>query len=288
MRVAVFVNGIYPSEIPPWMLMECHQRLQRAFEGCDFYYQMWDTDDNRHRINTSKFPYPEQIFWTIQPKIDYNPYVLAIEDNILPEKFVDQYNKNDEKFLRMRIYLNRTAQHLGFQNLWQSLTEDYDYYYRVRWDTWISNKFDLKKSLDLVDQGVVGYNISVENGSLYAGQLGMWDLRYDRTRRMREITRDMCESGKYTLVENDNEVLGYRYDNFLSDFCIGFKRSDYEGNALELSSQKKLYPAEWGWHQLLAGKRRHINVNGLAAIVRIIDPSLRTFLKVTNQKVEFQ
>jgi len=249
---------------------------------------MWDTDDNRHRINTSKFPYPEQIFWTIQPKIDYNPYVLAIEDNILPEKFVDQYNKNDEKFLRMRIYLNRTAQHLGFQNLWQSLTEDYDYYYRVRWDTWISNKFDLKKSLDLVDQGVVGYNISVENGSLYAGQLGMWDLRYDRTRRMREITRDMCESGKYTLVENDNEVLGYRYDNFLSDFCIGFKRSDYEGNALELSSQKKLYPAEWGWHQLLAGKRRHINVNGLAAIVRIIDPSLRTFLKVTNQKVEFQ
>jgi len=283
MSIAVLVNGLYPDVLPIHLLMECHERMQRAFDGCDFYYQMWDTPRNRHIIKKSKFPFDDRIVWTIQPTIDYRPYELAIDDDILPEVFKNKYDRQlrDREDYYITTYANRTAQHLGFLNLWQHLTEDYDYYFRVRWDTWFSTKFNLQKSLDLVDQYVVGYGVNIENGSMFAGKIGMWSLRYDRTRRMREITRDFIESGDHTIIEDERE--GQRHNNFLSDFCIGFKRGDYMGNAHNLSDEKKLYPAEWGWHQLMTGKRKHININGLAAIMRIVDPSLHTFQNIVKQ-----
>ena len=288
MRIAVLVNGVYPNVLPRHLLIECHERMQHTFAGRDFYYQMWDTEENRRIIKKSKFPFEDRIVWTIQPKINYKPYDLAIADDILPEVFSNKYKKQSailhkgHKEHYMNTYDNRTAQHLGFQNLWQYLTEDYDYYLRVRWDTWFSAKFNLKKSLDLIDQGVVGYGLNIEDSTMFAGKVGMWAHRYDRTRRMREITRDFVESGDYTMIEEEGE--GQRYNNFLSDFCIGFKRGDYTGNAHNLSDEKKLYPAEWGWHQLMTGKRKHININGLAAIMRIVDPSLHTFQKIVNHK----
>jgi|TARA_B100001094_G_scaffold332849_1_gene406853 hypothetical protein len=287
MRIAVLVNGVYPNILPRHLLMECHDRRQATFAGCDLYYQMWDTKENRHIIKKSGFPLSDNIVWTVQPNILYKPYDLAIADDTLPEnfkkKYLSQVNDKSSSMLEYhkQTYDNRTAQHLGFQNLWQYLTEDYDYYFRTRWDTWFSKKFDLKKALDLVDQGVVGYGVNLEGDSMYNGQVGIWRNRYDRTRRMREITRDFIESGDHTIIKEERE--GQRYNNFLSDFCIGFKQGDYMGNAHNLSDEKKLYPAEWGWHQLMTGKRKHINVNGLAAIMRIVDPSLHTFQNIVKQ-----
>lgn len=281
-KVAVLVTGIFPDYLPRWKLMECLNRIHNAFPKCDFYYQSWDEDLHRYVLYNSGVIYND-IKWFEQPTIDYNPYELAMENDIFTDFMKDKMKnvmraaKEEGKAAKIQF---RTMQQLGFHYLWETIEEKYDYYYRVRWDTWMSDKFDLKKSLDLVDQYVVGYNTVVTDEGKYPDF--PWRLKYDRVRIMRQTIANWVESGKYELITEDDEKRIIHYNNFLSDFCMGFKREDYTGNVVELSDAGKLYPAEWGWHQILCGSREHVNVDGLCSIYRNVDDSLQTFEKLRH------
>lgn len=268
-KTAVLVTGVYPPELQRFKLEACLDKMREKFEGCDFYYQCWDTPQNRYIMRSIN----EDILWMGQPVNNYNPYRVAIQDEYI--------NKNQQKKFR-RKKTHRQMQLIGFHYLFESIEKSYDYYFRVRWDSVISDRFELSKAQKLVDENVVGYNF-LTRPEFHKGKTGQYRLKYDRYRERRLLNNYYFENNE--TKEYQIETVDVCYDNFLFDFMIGFKKEDYNEKANTLLASKKLYPAEWGWHQLLTNQRKHVNIDGLVSIVRNLDSSYETWQKLQKAKM---
>ena len=53
-------------------------------------------------------------------------------------------------------------------------------------------------------------------------------------------------------------------------------------NVYSLREKKRLLPAEWGWYQVMNRSRGHKNVDGLVTIIRNVDDSYETYLKLAK------
>ena len=268
-KTAVLVTGVYPPQLQRFMLQSCLDKMKEKFEGCDFYFQCWDTPQNRYIMKNVN----EDILWMTQPVSNYNPYRVAIQDEYI--------NKHQQKKFR-RKKTHRQMQLIGFHYLFESIEKSYDYYFRVRWDSVISDRFELSKAQKLVDENVVGYNF-LTRPEFHKGKAGQYRLKYDRYRERRLLNNYYFENNE--TKEYQIETVDVCYDNFLFDFMIGFKKEDYNGQADKLLANKKLYPAEWGWHQLLTNQRKHVNIDGLVSIVRNLDSSYETWQKLQKAKI---
>lgn len=278
-KTAVLVNGIYPNYLPRWRLKENLDLLHKTFEGCDFYYQCWDTPENRHIFRKIKV----NIIWMEEPSLLYNPYLVEgpemgfIKQENLREKMMAHNNKEGQghwQYENNPKHWYRTFQILGFDLLFNTIQKSYDYFYRVRWDTVMSDNFSLEHSKELVKHNVVGYGCDTNDSRKYESvRLGRYQMRYDRLRLQRQCIKKWLDSGEYDYK---------KLTRFLSDFCIGFKYEDYVSNVWSLHEKKRLLPAEWGWYQVMNKSRSHKNVDGLVSIIRNVDDSYETYLKLAK------
>ena len=268
-KTAVLVTGIYPSQLQRFMLQSCLDKIKEKFEGCDFYYQCWDTPQNRYIMKKVN----EDILWMTQPVSNYNPYRVAIQDEYISENQQIKFKIKKPQ---------RQMQLIGFHYLFESIEKSYDYYFRTRWDAVISDNFDLNKAQEMVDENVVGYNFLTRH-EFHHGKTGHYRLRYDRYRERRLLNKYYFENNKPQGYQEESELVCY--NNFLFDFMIGFKKEDYNRKANSLLASKKLYPAEWGWHQLLTNQRKHVNIDGLVSIVRNLEGDYETWEKLSKAKL---
>ena len=283
MKVAVLLNGNYHPYLRRETLSENIQKIQRIFSECDIYYQTWDDPQDRHIFKDVDV---DLNFVSKPDTVDYDPYLLAYE-SLPPECFngIGRLKSKGEEAVKLRTL--SCLQHLSLSKQYDSIPKGYDFYIRVRWDAYINDNFPLTDILELAKDNVVGIGVvpshaSIRNKSIKGNE-------YLQVRHSRKMLQDHVDRGFYCLIDEtgaDNDYNLCRWYGFLSDFMVIFKEEDMEGFDIEESYRnKELYGAEYGWHQILCRKRKHINIDGLVSIYRNIDKGYRTYLKLKENRL---
>lgn len=277
-KIAVLITGIFPAYLKREDLQINLDRIEQIFDGCDFYYQTWDTPLYRHIFKNVK----RNILWVPEPTTNYNPYDHAKEKYFGDRPGIRRLSMKPKDEKRKELVMKACFQHLGFSALWSQVPKKYDMYVRTRWDAFIHKDFPLDEMLRLAQDRVVGI-ATVPNKYRTVSS----NSHYDSVASRRRQIKAFVDRGFYCIVEHDTQNKNHAaYDNFLADFVILFKESDYvTGSAERLYVRQELSGAEFGWHELLCSQRPHVNIDGLAAILRNTDASRKTFEKLKEAKL---
>lgn len=272
-KVAVLISGIYAPYLQRKDLRNCLERTERILKGCDFYYQTWDVPLYRHIFKGID----RDIYWAKEPDAFYNPYILAKEKYFGDKPGIQRLSKTPKTDTQKELVMKACFQHLGFSALYEQVPKKYDYYIRTRWDVYLNEDFPLTEILELAEEHVIGM-ATVRSKFKHIGG----DDNHKRIAVRRQAIKDFVDLGMYCL--NNSEAVNINhpaYENFLADFLIVFKESDYEIGFTEKAYENRtLAGAEFGWHEMFCQKRSHINIHGLIAIMRNIDTSYQTYLKL--------
>lgn len=276
-KVAVLVNGNYHDYLRLDDLEKSLIQIKKTFKDCDIYYQTWEVDRKRfegicHLVDLDYIPHPKPS--------NYDPYGLVRR----------RVNKRSwgglRRFSPHKQIETRTScfQHLSFAHQWSRIPKKYDYYVRCRWDLHICPDFPLDEMLKLCDKRVVGIQTKSQSPKRADG----YPLRkeYDWVKKYRRGCRDKIDRGQYSVTGDHDNFNSMTWDHFLCDFMIFFKGSDLENVDIDgLYKNGQLMCAEFGWHQILCGKRLHYNIDGLVGILRNTDYSWETYLKLREHKL---
>ena len=290
-KVAVLISGIYPAYLHREDLKNCLERTERIFKGCDFYYQTWDVPLYRHIFKAID----RDIHWAKEPDAFYNPYILAKEKYFGDKPGIQRLSKAPKTDTQKQLVMRACFQHLGFSSLYSQVPKKYDFYIRTRWDAYFNNEFPLQEILQHAEDNVIGMATvrskfkHIANMPELAKKFKHIDGKdnYKRIAVRRQAIKNFIDRGLYCLNHCEASNVNHpAYENFLSDFCIIFKESDYEVGFTEREYEKQtLAGAEFGWHEMFCSKRSHINIHGLVAIMRNIDTSYKTYLKLKNARL---
>ena len=281
MKVAVLINGNYHPYLRRQNLHENIEKFQRIFSECDIYYQTWDDPQDRHIFKDVDI---DLKFVSKPDPVDYDPFIYASQ-NLPAEVFdgISRFSKTSDIALKLRKF--SCLQHISLSKQYNSIPKGYDFYIRLRWDAYLNDNFPLKDILKLAEDNVIGIATANNHDSIRK----RWNVKsnneYERVRSVRRGLKEHIDRGLYCLIDADNDYHSNRWNSFLSDFLIVFKEKDMEGFDIEDSySNKGLYGAEYGWHQILCRKRKHINIDGIVSIYRNIDMSYQTYVKLKKSK----
>jgi hypothetical protein len=283
-KVAVMVNGMIPKYISTDQIKDSVQRLRMKFQGCDIYWQTWDTPEQRKLVYEAVGDKIKVEFVKPPPKCSYNPYSLVNEE--IDEKYWLGLIRFEQSGKKQKVHSHTSAcnQQLSFWEQWKRIPKDYDYYVKTRWDIYFNDNLPLKELYALADDSVIGLSSPTRrssNSKLSVSFRGIdarknWDEWCKRVKKKRDIYKHYIDSPFYCVIGEDTLSEGGRtnhpiWNNFLSDMMIIFKKSDMEDiDVSKMYEEKKLYPCEFGWHQIFCNKRQHKNVDLLVAIKRNI------------------
>lgn len=281
MKVAVLINGNYHPYLRRVGLHRNIEKFQKIFSECDIYYQTWDDIEDRHIFKGVDV---DLKFVSKPDTVDYDPFVLASEN--LPTdvfKGIGRLTKTSDRAVALRTF--SCLQHLSLSKQYNSIPKGYDFYIRLRWDAYIADNFPLKDILKLAEDNVIGIAAHNNHPSIRKKFIVKSNNEYTRVQSMRRGLKEHIDKGLYCLIDADNDYEKNHWNGFLGDFLIVFKEEDMEGFDIEESYRnKELYGAEYGWHQILCRKRKHINIDGLVGIHRLVDASYITYLKLKKSK----
>lgn len=172
-----------------------------------------------------------------EPVVEYNPFTAP--------KFAEKYPRIHKAHKENPGKAWLTKQVIAHQLAVDSLEEEYDVIIKMRYDLWIGRHNWISFFKKCFEEKTV---------IAFGGWTGAIDL--DKT---------VCEK---LIVPNDSNSGGKLKDS-LCDFMIihpGYKMK----GAIELHEQKKLYPANQGWYQVLVEPYNdaHINYGGGAMLAR--------------------
>lgn len=241
MKTAICVSGL---------IRDKHKRniglVKNAFPDADIFYSTWEAyEDDKSRSYKCKY-YPE-------PQMHYNPWKDCVTDN--PHPKYHAYKKdfvNNTGQSKQTKLLNATKQIIAHAYQVADLPEEYDMIVRTRWDTLVSDKANFNHYL----------NTSYENDMAigFAIRGGRWtDLHSFRDIEHVYITQttDQAWSRDWAWWLNDNLIIHPR------------KIFDTE-SVHKMHEAKELWPAEYGWYQVLSKEDNHHCVYGGAALDRFI------------------
>lgn len=276
MRPALLVTGNYSPLLRREGLKESVDQIKNVFHKFDIYYQTWNGELYEHifkDIDEEIFTYDEP------PPPPVSPYEHAFANNIITEGYhkrrVEEFIQKDMLYTSDRL-INMCKQHYGFCLLYKDLlNKKYKKIIRTRWDIVLSKYFDPDYILHLSKTNIVGCGLSTSSTRFKSVYQNSPPLSKDETalRKKRRIAREILNENAYFLDEQstakkDND----HWTNFIIDFIISFNREDFDvDKTLKLYRENKLYPAEWGWHQMMCQKRKHINIDGFAALRRNLE-----------------
>ena len=264
MKIEILVNGIFPINLPEWMLRDCiyrfRQKLSREFkaQGHQVIFR-WHTWDQFSYLKD--FVNGDPFYTNLQPIVDYMPYSWHPEEIDAPRYFsdVEKFKSPQVTPIMQRALRERVLQILGTAMLIEARGDKPppDAYVRVRWDAVLDWNFDFSDLLRKVKQGyVVGFQQNV-------GGRGSLDLPMK--------VREQFEKGQHQIERTDN-VNQFWYQRVM-DYMIFFKPEAFDPALVwHHHNNGTLKAAEWGWWQILCKPTgtEHINYNGLVTICRVL------------------
>jgi hypothetical protein len=167
--------------------------------------------------HVSSIPEGIEVHSCPEPIIHYNP----MQD---PELCDSIHYKN---YRRGRIDEKKmcegTKQILGYADLYDKVNGDYDIFIRLRWDVVIDLKYDFSELLEKAYDHPIGF--------------------------MSREKMNWPESGRGKVqLANDHDTNCY-----LPDMMIFHHRKHFDTNLVRtLHENKQLWPAEWGWYQVMS------------------------------------
>jgi hypothetical protein len=227
--------------------------LEKAFPEIPIYFSTW-TEYKNDISEKYKSTYHNE------PKVNYNPWLECVSDpphvkyKEYKEAFINKKNGGLVDNARTtKKLLHHTKQIIGHAyQLDYDIPLEYDMIIRIRWDTLVSNKVDFTQYLE------TSYNDNIPIGFAIRG--GRW-TNLDQFKDIEHVhiteTTDLTWSRDWHCWINDNMIFHPRK---LFDTKLVHK----------FNEEKKLWPAEYGWYQMLSVMNNHHCVYGGAAIERFI------------------
>jgi hypothetical protein len=223
MRVAVCVSGACRGS-----LIRNGERLRAKFRGADFYYATWD----RYRADFKEaFPREMCEFWA-EPVAHYHPYLDVLSH---PS---DWYRRTTDWIrsgghARVEWSSHHTKQILAHAWLADRIRCDYDVIVRTRFDAFVSSKANFAPYLE--------------------------DTYMNRRANCFGTTRPERFDELFE-VEMTAESLHrwWMLDHIIIHNADAIDRAEVDA----LFKERKLYAAEYGWHQVIAKGAQHRNHSG--------------------------
>ncbi len=222
--------------------------LKKAFPNIPMFFASWEETKNDISEQFKCSYYPE-------PQMHYNPWSECIIDNPHPKYHV--YKKN---FLMTKLngqsmpnearLLNATKQLIAHAYQLADLPKEYDMIIRARWDTVVSNKLDFTSYLEQ------SYNEKMAIGFAIRGD--------------RHIILDKFKDIDHIYIQEDTDHKWSRdWSYWINDNMVFHRRDMYDCDLVhKLHKEKRLWPAEYGWYQMLSSMDNHHCVYGGACIER--------------------
>lgn len=237
MKPAICISGIARGNIKRNI-----SHLKSAFPDIPMFFSTWEETKNdiSEEYNSSYYP---------EPTIHYNPWCECVVDNPHPKyhvykkQFIEKTGIAHHKKL-----LNATKQLIAHAHHLDEIPKEYDMIIRTRWDTIVSEKADFTQYLN------ESYNNNYAIGFAIRGDRWVYlDKFKDIDHVYITDTTDASWSRDWSYWLNDNLI---------------FHRRDAYDTALvhKLHEEKRLWPAEYGWYQLLSVMDNHHCVYGGAAL----------------------
>jgi len=242
MKIAICISGIARGNVKQHV-----GRLEKAFPGVDMFFSTWEEHKNKISENYNATYHPE-------PALHYNPWCECIVDpnsakyRAYKKDFINKTGLGLQKKL-----LNATKQLLAHAyQLDRDIPEEYDMIVRTRWDTVVSDKVDFTKYLEK------SYNENIAIGFAIRG--GRW------------IKLDEFRDVEHVYITDDTDVSWSRdWHLWINDNMIFHPRGIYDTSLVyKLHEEKKLWPAEYGWYQILSKLDNHHCVYGGAALEKFV------------------
>jgi hypothetical protein len=233
MKIAICISGLARGNIKRNI-----GYLKKAFPDVPMFFSSWEEHKNDESEKYNSTYYPE-------PTMHYNPWCECVKDNPHPKyhvykkQFLEKTGESHKKKL-----LNATKQLIAHAYQVADLPQEYDMIIRARWDTVVSEKVNFSKYLEQ------SYNENMAIGFAIRG--GRWtDLN-----RFKDID--------HVFINEDTDIMWSRdWSYWLNDFLIFHPRNLYDTELVhKLHKEKKLWPAEYGWYQMLSTLDNHHCVYG--------------------------
>ena len=237
MKIAICISGIARGNIK--RNIGC---LKKAFPNADMFFSSWEEHKNDESEKYNSTYYPE-------PTIHYNSWCECIVDNPHPKYHVykKQFLEKTGHFHTKKL-MNATKQLIAHAYQVADLPQEYDMIIRSRWDTVVSEKVNFSKYLEQ------SYNENMAIGFAIRG--GRWtDLN-----SFKDID--------HVFIKEDTDNKWSRdWSYWLNDFLIFHPRDLCNGELVhKLHKEKRLWPAEYGWYQMLSTLDNHHCVYGGAVL----------------------
>ena len=243
MDIAVCFSGIARGQVD--RNVEHAQRAFSRFGSVDFFFATWKEHENDISRKYNAVTYPE-------PEIHYDAWTECVVDN--PHHKYKQYKdarlKGVEAYYQNPTLKNSLKQILAHAYQVEDLPQKYDMIVRLRWDVITSPTYDFRKYMNQ------SYEKNIAIGFAIRGE--------------RWISLNSCKDIDHVYCTVDT---AWEYSRdwcyWINDNMIFHPRKIWDSKkAWKLFKEKRLWPAEYGWYQLLSNMDDHHCVYGGAAIER--------------------
>jgi len=242
MKIAVCISGIARGNVK-------HNigRIKEAFgDKADIFTASWKEHKNDYSEQYGAEYYDE-------PTLHYNSWKDCVTDNPHPKyKLYKQAFINQDGpafFLAQRKKLmNATKQLIAHAYQLPNIPQEYDMIIRLRWDSVVSTKLDFTKYLEQSYDGNMAVGFAIRGG------------RHAKLDIFKDIDHVYCDDDTDQMWSRD-------WCYWLNDNMIFHPRKLYDcEKVLQYHEEKKLWPAEYGWYQMLSNADDHHGVYGGAVI----------------------
>ena len=237
MKPAICISGVARGNINRNI-----RHLKSAFPDIPMFFSTWEETKNGISEEYKSSYYPE-------PQMHYNPWRDCLTDS--PHPKYQAYKKefiNKTGISHQNKLLNATKQLIAHAYQLADIPEEYDMIIRTRWDTIVSDTADFSKYLEQ------SYNDKIAIGFAIRG--GRWIF----LNKFKDIEHVF-------ITENTDQMWSRDWSYWLNDNLIFHRRDAYDTALVhKLHEEKRLWPAEYGWYQLLSVMDNHHCVYGGAAL----------------------
>lgn len=248
MKPAICVSGIARGNIEKNI-----SNLKKAFPEIPIYFSTW----TEHKNNISE---KYNSTYHNEPKINYNPWLECVTDpphvkyKAYKKAFIDKINGGARDGAKTHDkLLHHTKQIIGHAyQLEHDIPEEYDMIIRTRWDTTVSTVVDFSHYLNKSYEENIAIGFSVRGG--------------------RHIDLNKFKDIEHVYITEDTDQIWSRdWHCWINDNMIFHPRKLFNTKLVhKFNEEKKLWPAEYGWYQMLSVMNNHHCVYGGAAIERFV------------------
>ena len=237
MKAAICISGVARGNVKRNV-----GHLQKAFPDIPIFYSSWNETKNNisEKYNSSYYP---------EPQMHYNPWCECVTDN--PHPKYHAYKKefiNKTGISHQGKLLNATKQLIAHAYQLDDLPEEYDMIIRTRWDTIVSDRADYTNYLKESYEKNMAIGFAIRGG------------RWIYLNKFKDIEH-------VYITETTDQMWSRDWAWWLNDNLIFHPRKLYDTKKVfQLHEEKKLWPAEYGWYQLLSIDDNHHCVYGGAAL----------------------